>query len=93
MSTHGCLSTEGFTIKTIGAFEAKTHFSELLREVERGGSFEIVRRNRPVARMVGIQDTDRRRETEEMLERVQALRKRLAVPCAELHDWIREGQR
>ncbi|MBN2448905.1 MAG: type II toxin-antitoxin system prevent-host-death family antitoxin [Lentisphaeria bacterium] len=34
-------------MRTIGAFEAKTRFSELLREVERGESFEIRRRNGP----------------------------------------------
>jgi prevent-host-death family protein len=36
----------------IGAFDAKTKLSELLRETERGRSFVISRRGKPVARLV-----------------------------------------
>lgn len=36
----------------IGAFEAKTRLSELLRETERGASFVIRRRGKAVARLV-----------------------------------------
>jgi antitoxin (DNA-binding transcriptional repressor) of toxin-antitoxin stability system len=40
-----------FNVKTIeiGAFEAKTHFSQLLDEVERGAVVRISRRGKPVA--------------------------------------------
>ncbi|RLB58149.1 MAG: type II toxin-antitoxin system prevent-host-death family antitoxin [Deltaproteobacteria bacterium] len=36
----------------IGAFEAKTRLSELLRQTERGRSFVILRRGKAVARLV-----------------------------------------
>lgn len=36
----------------IGAFEAKTHLAELLRQVENGQSFDIHRRGKRVARLV-----------------------------------------
>lgn len=36
----------------VGAFDAKTRLSELLRETERGRSFLILRRGRPVARLL-----------------------------------------
>ena len=36
----------------IGAFEAKTHLAELLRQTESGKSFVIYRRGKPVARLV-----------------------------------------
>lgn len=36
-------------MKTIGAFEAKTHLSELLEKVGRGESFLITKRGKPVA--------------------------------------------
>jgi prevent-host-death family protein len=36
----------------IGAFEAKTHLAELLRQTEGGKSFVIHRRGKPVARLV-----------------------------------------
>jgi prevent-host-death family protein len=33
----------------IGAFDAKTHFSQLLREVEKGKEFHVTLRGKPVA--------------------------------------------
>ena len=37
---------------TIGAFEAKTHFAQLLQRVERGEEIIITRRGKAVARLV-----------------------------------------
>jgi len=37
------------TTKEVSAFDAKTHLSELLRETEKGRSFLIHRRGKPVA--------------------------------------------
>lgn len=39
-------------MREIGAFEAKTHLSELLAAAEAGESVLITRRGRPVARLV-----------------------------------------
>jgi prevent-host-death family protein len=36
----------------VGAFEAKTHLSQLLDQVERGETVVITRHGRPVARLV-----------------------------------------
>jgi len=36
---------------TIGAFEAKTHFSQLLIEVEKGNVIHVTRRGKPIARI------------------------------------------
>ncbi len=41
-------------METIGAFEAKTHLSELLERVERGEEFTITRHGRPVAKLSGV---------------------------------------
>lgn len=38
--------------RSIGAFEAKTHLSRLLDEVEKGDSVTITKHGRPVARLV-----------------------------------------
>jgi prevent-host-death family protein len=38
-------------MKTIGAFEAKTHFSELLERVSHGEIFTVTRRGKPIARL------------------------------------------
>jgi prevent-host-death family protein len=37
---------------TVGAFEAKTHFAQLLQRVERGEEIVITRRGKEVARLV-----------------------------------------
>jgi prevent-host-death family protein len=37
------------TNKTIGAFEAKTHFSELLAQAQQGQAFVITKNGKPVA--------------------------------------------
>lgn len=42
-------------MRTVGAFEAKTHLSELLRAVERGETVIISRHGKPVARLGPIQ--------------------------------------
>lgn len=38
-------------MKSIGAFEAKTHFSELLDRVSQGEVFTVTRRGKPVAKL------------------------------------------
>lgn len=57
----------------IGAFEAKTHLSELLDRVERGEELVITRRGRPVARLVPANDA-RQRNSAEAVKRLRALR-------------------
>ena len=37
---------------SVGAFEAKTHFAQLLQRVERGEEITITRRGKAVARLV-----------------------------------------
>ena len=47
-------------IRNIGAFEAKTHLSELLEQVSRGRTYRITKRGRPVAELRPIaSDTGR----------------------------------
>jgi prevent-host-death family protein len=42
---------------TVGAFEAKTHLSELLARVEGGEEVTITKHGRPVARLVPVSET------------------------------------
>jgi prevent-host-death family protein len=42
-------------MSTVGAFDAKTHFSELLKEVEQGGQVIITKHGRPVAKLLPAQ--------------------------------------
>jgi prevent-host-death family protein len=43
----------------VGAFEAKTHLSQLLDQVERGETITITRHGRPVARLIPIAGSSR----------------------------------
>jgi len=36
----------------IGAFEAKTHFSQIIQKVENGADFIITKRGKPVAKII-----------------------------------------
>jgi prevent-host-death family protein len=80
--------------KEIGAFEAKTHLSELLAAVERGASFTITRRGKPVAelRPVGL-DLDRRRAALESIARTKASISGPPVTIEEILAWRDEGRR
>jgi prevent-host-death family protein len=44
------------TFTDIGAYEAKTHLPELLRQVAGGARFRITNRGRPVAELVPVAD-------------------------------------
>lgn len=41
---------------TVGAFEAKTHFSALLEQVEHGEQILITKHGHPVARLVPVKE-------------------------------------
>lgn len=61
-------------MREIGAFEAKTHLSELLAAAEAGESVTITRRGQPVARLVPVEGDTRAQAT----RRIAQLRDRLA---------------
>jgi prevent-host-death family protein len=58
----------------IGAFEAKTHLSELLDRVEAGEELVIARHGRPVARLVPVADLQQQRAAE-AVRRLRELRR------------------
>jgi prevent-host-death family protein len=80
-------------MKTIGAFKAKTHLSELLRAAERGESFLIVRRNKAVARLMSLKAAPDPESIQQMVERIRSLRHSIHASRLEINQWIREGQR
>ena len=63
-------------MRTIGAFEAKTHLSRLLDAVERGETITITKRNRPVARLVPPETADRQRAIT-AVENIRQLRRQI----------------
>jgi prevent-host-death family protein len=62
------------TSATVGAFQAKTHLSELLERVEQGEVVTIARRGRPVARLVPI-ETGTQDRAAQAVAKLRALRR------------------
>jgi prevent-host-death family protein len=80
-------------VAAVGAYEAKTHFSELLEKVAAGEEFTITRHGTPIARLVPIAQEHSRHERRAAIERITALRERLSLDGLEIRDLIREGRR
>lgn len=64
----------------IGAFEAKTHLADLLRRVEKGQSFEICRRGRPIARLVPPSTDEASPSPEAIRNAFHGIRRRISGP-------------
>ena len=66
-------------VHEVGAFEAKTHLSELLEKVRQGDRVVITRRGVPVAVLVPPQEVEGR-YVGEVIERIRELRERARKP-------------
>lgn len=80
-------------MKTVGAFEAKTHLSALLDDVERGESIVITKHGKPAAMLVPA--TALAPFTgDELASRFSAFRQsQKKVSRAERKAWVDEGRR
>ena len=78
---------------TIGAYEAKTHFSALLEKVEAGEEFTITKHGTPVARLVPIKRERTTAERRAAIERWKEKSKGLSLGGLKIRDLINEGRR
>jgi prevent-host-death family protein len=60
---------------TVGAYEAKTRFSELIARAEKGESFVVTKNGRPVARITPTEafDREKARQAAEEIRRLRAM--------------------
>jgi len=79
-------------MKTIGTFEAKTHLSSLLEQVERGEEITITKHGRVVARLVPVGAVNRDR-LEDAVARLKAFRKGRRLGDLAAKALIEEGRR
>lgn len=79
-------------MKTVGAYEAKTHLSKLLDRVERGESITIQRHGVPIAVLQPV-DRSKRMPVSEVIEEIRRLRKGRHVSHREIREMIDEGRR
>lgn len=79
-------------IHIVGAFEAKTHLSELLRRAENGEEFVIKRRGRPVARLIPYVADDVAPGLADLVGEMRKVRSQVDGTVSVV-DLIREGRR
>lgn len=77
---------------TIGAFEAKNTFSDLLERVGRGAEITITKHDRPVARLVPATTTGQKERTKAAAE-LRAMSTRYSLKGLSPRALIDEGRR
>jgi prevent-host-death family protein len=78
---------------TVGAYEAKTHLSELLEKVEAGEEIVITKHGAPVAKLVPVEKKASAEERAAAIRRIQKLGTRLSLTGLKVKDLIAEGRR
>jgi prevent-host-death family protein len=78
---------------TVGAYEAKTHLSELLEKVEGGQEIVITKHGTAVARLVPVKKKASAEERAAAIERIQKLAAGLSLSGLKARDLIAEGRR
>jgi len=80
-------------VASIGAFEAKTHLSDLLDRVARGEKITITRHGVPAALLVPVTETAPKLTHQEIVEGMRALRKRVKPGKMSVREMVNEGRR
>jgi prevent-host-death family protein len=84
-------------VKHVGIFEARTHLSSLLDELEKGGEVTITRHGKPVAKLVQATDEPSEDVIAQRLAAIARLRARakargITVSHEEVKSWIEDGR-
>jgi len=79
-------------MKTVGAFDAKTHLNELLRRVSKGETIRITLRGVPIARLVPDND-EAASDPAELVRDIRAARKGVKLGKITIRELIDEGRR
>jgi prevent-host-death family protein len=78
---------------SVGAFEAKTHLSDLLDRVRQGEKITITRHGVPAAMLVPVEETGSKLTHQEVVEGMRALRKRIKPESMSVREMVNEGRR
>ena len=79
--------------RSVGAYEAKAHFSELLERAGRGEEITITRHGTPVARLVPAQRVRSVESRREAIAMMRELASRNRLGDVRVEDLIAEGRR
>lgn len=78
---------------SVGAFEAKTHLSDLLDRVSRGEKITITRHGVPAAMLIPAEETKAKRTHQEIVDGMRKLRKRIKPGKMSIREMVAEGRR
>jgi len=79
-------------MKSIGAFDAKTHLSRILEEVTRGEHFIITKHGNPIAELKPVQK-EVEFDWQHSMKYFSDRRKKIKATAKELTDWKNEGRK
>ncbi len=79
-------------MKTVGAFEAKTHLNELLRRASKGETIRITVRGVPVAKLVPA-GQEEQKDLRKIVRELREIRKGASLDGLSLRELIDEGRR
>jgi prevent-host-death family protein len=80
-------------VTSIGAFEAKTHLSDLLDRIARGEKITIMRHRVPAALLVPVTETAPQWTHQEIVEAMRALRQQVKPGKRSVREMVNEGRR
>lgn len=78
---------------TFGAYDAKTHFADILQRVENGEEVTITRHGAPVARMVPVRNESTVEQRRAAIRGIRNLAKGQLLKGLRIKDLIAEGRR
>ena len=87
------MSVTESTYTEIGAFDAKTKLSEILRKVDQGERFTITLRGRAVANLVPVSPARSQARVDAAVEALLNFPRIEGIPGNTVLEWIREGRK
>ncbi|MGA7219014.1 MAG: type II toxin-antitoxin system prevent-host-death family antitoxin [Candidatus Sulfotelmatobacter sp.] len=79
-------------MKTVGAFDAKTHLNELLQRASKGETIQITRRGIPVAKL-SPPDSNQNEDPHSLAASIRRLRRGATLGKVSIRELIDEGRR
>jgi len=79
-------------MKTVGAFDAKTHLNELLQRASKGETIQITRRGIPVAKL-SPPDSNQNEDAQALAASIRQLRRGATLGKLSIRELIDEGRR